>query len=68
MFADSIRLLLLKSRINRSADDNDQISRCRSVTGRGAGTILYVWGDQSIKINVVVKSGEDQYIGGPPRF
>ena len=30
---------------------------------RGAGTILYV-GDQPIKINVVVKVG-DQYIGGP---
>ena len=38
--------------------------------GRGAGTIVYVGGDQSININVVVKVGwgGDQYIGGSHRF
>ena len=32
---------------------------------RGTGTILYE-GDQPIKINIVVKVGGDQYIGGHP--
>ena len=35
---------------------------------RGAGTIIYIGGGQPIKINVVVKGGGDQYVGGPPRF
>ena len=36
---------------------------------RGAVTMVCMWGDQPIKINVVVKvGGGDQYIGGPPRF
>ena len=34
---------------------------------RGTGTIV-CRGDQSIKINCVVKNGGDQYIGGPPIF
>ena len=34
---------------------------------RGAGTIVYLVGDQPININDVVKVG-GQNIGGPPRF
>ena len=29
---------------------------------------LHCRGDQPIKINVVIKGGGDQYIGGDPRF